>query len=142
MTDADKKPFAQVYTRLAVAFEKESDEVTMRVYFNALKDQEIEFLAGAAERWIDSEKWFPKVSEWRAGSRKFRKERVDAQQAFLRALPEPLCALCNDTSWREDKNECVRPCECREARRNELLGRQPWPALPEAQTPSEAAQEP
>jgi hypothetical protein len=108
----------------------------MRVYFEGLTDLEIEFVAAAAQRLIATSEWFPKVSEWRIAALKLRGERIEAQRAYLRSLPEPLCALCTDTSWREDENGDVRPCECRQARRDELLGRQPWPALPEAQAPS------
>lgn len=138
MTDADKKPFATAMAKLAVALrELAPDVVQMRIYFEALQDLELEFVTEAAERLMVNAAWFPKVSEWRAAAVHVERERLDAQRAFLRRLPAPLCAACTDTGWKPD-GDGVRQCECRQQRRLELLGRRPWPALPEGQAVSSA----
>ena len=124
--------FARAMTGLAVALrEPAPDVIQMRIYFDGLKEFEVEYVVAAAERLMVNASWFPKLSEWRAACTQFHQERRDEQRALLRRLPRPLCAICADTSWRHDSDGRVRPCECRELRRLELLGRRPWPALPE-----------
>ena len=91
MTAGDKSQFAQVFGRLAIAQrEREPDVVQLRVYFDALQDLELEFVAAAAER-LARATWFPKVGEWRHAAEAIERERLDAQRAFLRSLPSPLC---------------------------------------------------
>lgn len=141
MTAADKPAFAKAFARLNVAFrEKQTDAATMFVYFDGLDDREIEFVVAAAERLVRSP-WFPKVSEWHAEACKVEAERVEAQRALLRKLPTPLCAACSDTGWAiNDADHRAVRCGCSAQRRLEVLGRQPWPALPAApqDTPNDA----
>lgn len=129
MTDLDKPAFAQAMARLCVALrEKQPDAVQLRVYYEALKDLEVEFLAAAAEQLGQGAEWFPKTSEWRAAAAKIERDRTDQQRAILRNLPEPLCLACRDTGWahNETTNQVSR-CDCTTLRRLEILGRRPMP---------------
>jgi hypothetical protein len=139
VTDEDKPAFAAAMTRLAVALrEKESDVVMMRVYFDALRDLEIEFVVLAAERFVTNGQWFPKVREWRAMAGRVETERRQAHRALLSKWPTPLCDACADTGWiRNDENRVSR-CGCHEMRRLEVLGRRAWPALPPSEQQPDA----
>jgi hypothetical protein len=120
--------FANIFAALAVQLRQtDADEATIRVYFEALKDLEVEFLAMAATRLARESDWFPKTSEWRAMAAKVEAERVEVQRADLRKRRAPLCVACSDTGWMPDLHGRVRKCECRKLRRLELLGRRPWP---------------
>jgi hypothetical protein len=133
VTDADKPIFARAFVGLALALrEKAADAAVMGEYFKALNDLPIEFVIAGAEQWKTRAQWFPKTSEWRAAVVSLEAERAEAQRAFLRQLPTPACAVCDDTSWAQDDDGRVRPCGCRPLRRLELLGQRPWPALPAA----------
>jgi len=103
----------------------------VRAYFLALKDVPLEFLAMAAQRLAKRGEWFPKTSEWLDAAKRIEAERIEQQREILRKLPTPLCLGCDDTGW-EPCGDGVRPCACRTVRRAEVLGRRPWPALPEA----------
>jgi len=128
--------FAVLATQLRAT---DADEAMIRAYYLALKDVPAEFLAMAAQRMAktggavegDNRHWFPKTSEWLAMARKVEAERIAQQRELLRKLPAPLCQACDDTGW-EPNGDRVRPCACRSVRRAEVLGRRPWPALPEA----------
>lgn len=140
MTDADKPIFLQAVARLAVSLrEKDPDVVLLRVYFDALRDCEIEFVVAAADRLANA-KWFPKVGEWRAMASRIEAERREAHRAILRRLPAPLCDACSDTGWIRNSENRVSRCECQELRRLEILGRRTWPELPSGQ-PTEDAQQ-
>lgn len=135
MTDTDRPAFAQAFTRLVVAQrEKELDAIAMSVYFAGLRDREIEFVVAAAERLATESAWFPKVAEWLTVAATIERERVEAQRALLRKMPTPICAACDDTGWSRDEHDRVSRCDCQRLRRLEVLGRRPWPALPEANT--------
>jgi hypothetical protein len=137
MSETDKPAFAQAMARLAIALrEKDPDVVTLRVYFDALRDLEIEFVVLAADRFVTGAQWFPKVTEWRAMAGRIEIERRHAQRALLSKLPTPLCEVCGDTGWvrNEDDDNRVSRCACHELRRLEVLGRRAWPALPGATT--------
>lgn len=128
MTDADRPAFLQCVARLAVASrEPEPDVVQLRVYFAALQDLEIELVTAAADRWMTSSPWFPKVSEWRGLARQIERERVEAQRARLRKLP--VCPACNNTGWvshpQNHLQDRATRCPCVEQRRLEVLGRTP-----------------
>lgn len=135
--------FAVVMSTLAMQLRAtDVDEATIRAYYMALKDLELEFLALAATRMAqqggsatgDSRHWFPKTSEWRALAGTIEGERTLALQAVLRKLPTPLCLVCNDTGWEQvtdHNNPRWKHCACRKLRRLEILGRRPMPQLPE-----------
>lgn len=129
--------YAPMFALLAVQLRAtDADEPTVRAYFRALEDLEPEFVGEAARilaRRVDEDgkSWFPKSAEWRAAAMKVEADRIEAQRALLRKLPVPLCLACDDTGW-ESCGDGVRPCACRSVRRAEVLGRRPWPALPEA----------
>lgn len=133
MTDSDKPAFVQAFNRLALALrEKDPDSLTLRAYFDALHDLEIEWVTAAADSLVRrAEYGFPKVPDWHREAQRIRAERVAAQRARLRRLPEPLCAECSDTGMRYVEGGAA-PCPCRQQRRLELLGRveSPTPALP------------
>jgi hypothetical protein len=132
MTESDKPAFMEAMIALAVALrDQPPDVVTMRVYFKALNDLEIEFVTAAAERLIADAQFFPKTTEWRAAVKKVEAERVEAQRAHLRKFSAPVCSACDDTGWAAEADGRVKPCICRQQRRLELLGRRPYPALPE-----------
>ena len=125
------RQFAPIFASLAIQLRQtDADEATIRVYFEALKDQQYEFVAMAAERLAKKSAWFPKTSEWRATIVTIEAERREAQRALLRKLPMPLCVTCADTGWARDADDRVRLCDCAEQRRLEVLGKRPWPALP------------
>jgi hypothetical protein len=85
MTDADEPAFLAAIARLAVALrEREPDVVQLRVYFDALKDLEVEFVLAAADQLLRRE-WFPKVSDWRNAAQAITRERREAQRAHLRS---------------------------------------------------------
>lgn len=132
--------FSQIFAPLALQLQAtHADEAMIRAYYMALKDVPAEFLAMAAQRMAkrggavegDNRHWFPKTSEWLDCAAKIEAERIEKQRELLRKLPRPLCRSCDDTGW-EPCGDGVRPCACRTVRRLEVLGRRPWPALPEA----------
>lgn len=139
MTDQDKPVFLQSFNRLVIALrDKEPDTATLRVYFDALRDCDIEFIVAAAERLMNAE-WFPKTSEWKGAARAIEHERMDQQRAVLRKLPTPLCRACDDTGWAMGGDNRASRCDCQEMRRLEVLGRRPMPQLlPSAPEPDPA----
>jgi len=125
--------FAQVFAKLAIQLRQtDADEATIRGYFESLKDLDIELVAMAAEQLARTAEWFPKTSEWRDAVVCVERSRVEAQRAVLRNLKEPLCAGCFDTGWALTENGRAKRCDCVRLRRLEILGRQPFPELPEA----------
>src|SRR5688572_18322714 len=98
MTDDDKPVFVRLLARLSVALrEPEPDVITLQTYYAALQDVEVEFLVAAADRLLRGASWFPKPAEWRTMVSTIAAERLEAQRAFLRKLPAPLCPRCDDT---------------------------------------------
>lgn len=135
MTDADKPAFAASMANLCLALrEKDPDAAQMRVYFEGMRDLEVELVTAAAEQIAAHAEWFPKASEWREAAVRLEHTRVEEQRAFLRKLPVPLCAACSDTGWDRTDDDRVTPCDCRKLRRLEVLGRRPMPALSPAPT--------
>jgi hypothetical protein len=145
--------FTNVFAHLAIQLRQtDADEATIRVYFVALKDLDLEFIAMAADRLAKGSVWFPKTSEWRAMAATIERERRTAQRKLLRKLPTPLCAACSDTGWvsvgpgltpeKKTASKRAEPCDCAKLRRLELLGRRPWPALPEGKALPDGADEP
>lgn len=144
MTDADRRAFFAAYGRLATALrDKDPDPIAIRVFFDCLRDLEIEFVTAAADSLARrAEYGFPKLPDWIREANRIRAERVAAQRAFLRRLPAPLCAECSDTGVRQidagptvggrHASSLAAPCPCQQQRRLELLGRvePPTPALP------------
>jgi hypothetical protein len=131
--------FGAVFARLAVALRcTDADELTIRIYHDALSDLEPELLGWAAERLsrqvdADGAAWFPKTAEWRQMAGQIERERTDALIATLRRRPTPLCEACRDTGFARDEGaNTVTPCACLPRRRDMILGRQPLPALPPA----------
>jgi hypothetical protein len=132
--------FSKVFAVLAIQLGKsDADEATIRSYYQALRDLDVELVAMAAESMAkrggaqegESRHWFPKTSEWRTVVEKIDTDRSDALKARLRKLPEPLCNACNDTGFaRDEAKNRVTACDCRKLRRLEVLGRRPMPALP------------
>lgn len=135
--------FSEIFALLAVQLRfTDADEATIRGYFRALKDIEPELVAMAAERFalgasiVDGVVWFPKAPEWRAMARKVEMDRRDELDVILRRrriAGQELCLACDDTGWAKKADGCVERCSCREARRLEVLGRRPMPALPAAE---------
>lgn len=135
--------FSEVFALLAKQLRQtDADEADIRAYYTALRDLELEFLQMAAKRLAAVGEWFPKTSEWRKAARDIERERTDALRAQLRRLPAPMCVACDDTGWAAigavDEPRRVRTCHCQKLRRLEILGRRPWPQLPDA--PSEPGQ--
>lgn len=125
------REFSEVFAPLAIQLRAtDADEATIRGYYRAMSDLELEFVAMAAERLAKTAEWFPKTSEWRSACAAVVRERIEQQRALLRDLPEPLCAACRDTGW-EHVGAGVKRCGCQQLRRLEVLGRRPWPMLPE-----------
>lgn len=141
MTLAD---FAGIVGLLAVQLRAtDVDEATIRGYYEALKDLDVELVAMAAQRIGQGATvtehgvaWFPKAPEWRALVGKIEGDRTDALRAVLRKLPTPLCLACDDTGWTQatgNHGTAIRwkHCACRTLRRLEVLGRRPMPTVPE-----------
>lgn len=129
--------FAAVFGRLAVALRcTDADEVTIRVYYAALADLEPELVVWAADRLsrrvdADGAAWFPKTAEWYQMARTIERERTEALVASLHRRPTPWCATCTDTGFARDEGaNIVAPCGCLTRRRDMILGRHPFPALP------------
>ena len=109
MTEADKPAFLQALARLAVALrEPEPDVVQLRVFFEAMKDLDVELIAMAATQLAKESAWFPKTSEWRAMAAKIERKRTEELRALQRKLPEPLCLACEDTGWTRSDNRVHR----------------------------------
>lgn len=135
MTDHDKPVFAQTISRLAIATRELSpDTAKIRIYFEALKALEIEFVVAAAAVLQDGQ-WFPKVGEWKDAAAKVERDRLEEQRSVIRKLKTPLCFDCNDTGWADKGDNRVGKCDCARLRRLEVLGRRPMPELPESTTP-------
>jgi hypothetical protein len=125
--------FTPLFVELAMQLRAtDADELTLRTYHNALKDLDVEFVQMAAERLAQTAEWFPKTSEWRSQALLIIYERQQALRNLLIRLPAPLCAWCHDTGWMPvpDTNRVMR-CDCQSQRWLEVLGRRPWPRLPE-----------
>lgn len=130
--------FASVFAVLAVQLRAtDADEITIKSYYEPLKDLELEFVQMAAVEMAkqggshgDNPHWFPKSSEWRALAWKVERDRIAEQREILRKLPAPLCQACDDTGWDRSDDDRVHRCDCRTLRRLEVLGRRPMPALP------------
>lgn len=133
--------FSSVFAVLAIQLGKtDADEATIRAYFKALEDLDIELVAMAAENMgrrggsqSENPHWFPKASEWRTRVEWVEQRRIDELRARLRKLPTPVCQGCSDTGWclNETTNR-VQRCDCLKLRRLEILGRRPMPELPPA----------
>ena len=135
--------FAEVFALLAVQLRfTDADEATIRGYFEALKDLDLELVQMAAREMgkgggaMNGDRhWFPKTSEWRERVSTVETARtieLDARlRKRLRAGEPPLCGECDDTGWRP-KGDRYERCPCRHQRRLEILGRRPMPLLPEA----------
>ncbi|HYT76299.1 MAG TPA: hypothetical protein VEL79_16200, partial [Vicinamibacterales bacterium] len=117
------------------------DQAELRVFFDGLRDLEIELVVAAADSLARrAEYGFPKLPDWRREAQRIHTERAAAQRAFLRRLRDPLCSDCGDTGVRyleagptahcRHAPRVAAPCPCRDQRRVELLGRVPPPALP------------
>lgn len=144
-----KPEFSMIFAVLAVQLRQtDADEVTIRSYFKALQDLDVELVEMAAQRMghqggsddADSRHWFPKTSEWRALVLKIDRERTDDLRALLKKLPAPLCLSCDDTGWARDDRDRVSRCGCASVRRMEVLGRRPMPALPAHEPEAEPGQ--
>lgn len=95
--------FLQIFNRLAVALrEKDTDEATVQVYFDALSDLPIEALEASATALAreSGRRFFPTTAEWREVAEKM------ARDVMRKALPAPNraewrfdCLACFDTGW-------------------------------------------
>ena len=127
--------FAPIFVMLALQLHaSDADEAVITAYHAVLADLDTELVAEAARRLArkvnhDGEAWMPKAPEWRVAAGQVKAEWQEKQRALLRKLPQPLCPRCGDTGWKRMSTGRVRPCDCRELRHQELLGRQPMPAL-------------
>lgn len=126
------KEFADVFGVLAVQMRfTDADIVTIRSYFEPLKDLEVEFVRAAADEFAKAGgEWFPKTPEWRAAALKVETDRTEELRGILRKRTEPLCLACGDTTWeRDEATNAVKRCDCAKLRRLEVLGRRPMPAV-------------
>jgi hypothetical protein len=64
MTDDDLPRFGQAIGRLGIALREPMDTAGLRIYFDALKSIDVEFIIAAADRLITTTQWFPKPAEW------------------------------------------------------------------------------
>lgn len=129
----DKLRFAQCFNRLAVALRLpagDGDAAMKQIYFDALGAYPIDAVEDAARLFARDAQWFPKTSEWVAGSEQARSTRV-----LTKCLPVPRadpwkseCETCDDTGWEylacDGSDQCGRtkahakhpyvvPCGCR-----------------------------
>jgi len=134
--------FTDVFAPLAIQLRAtDADEATIRVYYAALKDLDLELVQMAAAEFArrpgENQAWFPKTAEWRDAVGRIDAERSERQWQLIqqrrhRGL-EPLCRACDDTGW-EPSGQGVKRCACRQMRRLEVLGRRPMPSLPSGET--------
>lgn len=129
--------FEGVFSPLAIQLRaSDVDEATIRAYFRALEDVDLELLRLAATNLARTAHFFPKSSEWRDAATQIEKSRQLELSERLRAWHRrglELCYGCGDTGWvRDETTNAVRRCECQDMRRLEVLGRRPLPALPAA----------
>lgn len=128
--------FANVFGILALQLRcLDADEAMIRAYYAVLKDLELELVQMAAVQLAshpgENHAWFPKTAEWKALARKIEADRTAELTQRLRHLPGRLCLACEDTGWeRDETTNRVTQCGCRKMRRQEILGRRPWPQLP------------
>lgn len=121
--------FAAVFGALAIQLRfSDADELTIRAYYDALQDLEIELVRAAAFRLTRTAEWFPKTSEWRDVCETIRHEHRSLQRQLMARAIAPLCAICDDTGWqhvqsleRERSVDRVQRCSCWQQRRNEQL---------------------
>lgn len=142
--------FSEIFALLAVQLRfTDADETAIRGYYRALSDIEPELIAMAAQRFAlgasitDGQAWFPKAPEWRAMAAKVEKDRREELDVILRKrrfAGEELCRACDDTGWARLESGGVEPCECRKARRLEVLGRRPLPTLPACEPDGDTSQ--
>jgi hypothetical protein len=143
MNDDDKKAFLGTFTRLVIATrpKEKPDAIEAKIYFDGLRDLEIEWVIEAADALARSAQFaFPKLADWRREVQRIHTERRAAQRAALRKLTTPLCELCDDTGVRRleagltaggrPAPRLSAPCPCQHQRHLELLGRVAPPALP------------
>lgn len=65
MTNKDRPEFAKLCALLSQVFEKQMSEVLIDIYFDSLKDFDIEQVTSAVHQAIKSRKFMPKVAELR-----------------------------------------------------------------------------
>jgi len=65
MTNHDSAEFAELFTVLAQAFDKQASDLLVQIYFDSLKDFPIEEVARGIESAIRIKKFWPKVGEIR-----------------------------------------------------------------------------
>jgi hypothetical protein len=98
--------FTDVFAPLAIQLRAtDADEATIRVYYAALKDLELEFVQMAATTLATKAEWFPKTSEWRSAAVTVEVDRLHEQRARIaarqKALLPALCDECADTGWQQ-----------------------------------------
>lgn len=125
--------FAEVFAILAMQLRAgDTTDVTIQAYYKILRDVNLELVKLAAEYIARNEQYFPKTSEWLDRTRRLYFERHEQQRELIQRLHrqgKELCESCSDTGWRREQGtSSVKPCECVNIRRDELLGRR---ALPE-----------
>jgi|SRR5262245_47019157 len=125
--------FTPIFIELATQLRAtDADELVLHSYYQTLRELDLEFIEMAATRLAQQASWFPKTSEWRNAALTIAHERHEYQKELLRKLPQPLCPLCRDTGWSErPESRRYERCDCMTLRRQEVLGRRPWPTLPE-----------
>lgn len=64
MTNADKRPFAEMMMGLGLAYKEPITEPLTDLYFKALADLAIEDVRRAGEQILKTSKWFPRVSQF------------------------------------------------------------------------------
>lgn len=78
MTDRVGSPehrrFVEALLRLAAAFGEQTSELTFVVYWEALEDMNVDYLATAATRITRDGRFFPKPIEWRQEAREVEME--------------------------------------------------------------------
>lgn len=136
--------FSEIFALLAKQLRQtDADEADIDAYYRTLADLEPEFVAMAAVRLAKTAEWFPKTSEWRQEASKAEVEQRALLAHRLRALHKAgvvLCLACDDTGWSlHAPSGRYMACKCLFARRLEILGRRPMPALPPAQESDPAA---
>lgn len=125
--------FADVFAPLAIQLRHpDADIVTISTYYEALKDLDVEFVQMAAVNLAKRSQWFPKTSEWRYEAERIEVERAMELRDRLRKLPEPQCVICRDTQMAQQADGRYGRCVCVAYKRDQILGKAPMPALPEA----------
>ena len=104
--------------RLAVAFQRQIDAATVRIYRETMSDLPLWAIeAGELQLRRTGGSFFPSAPDWHAAAQ----QAIADQQRMIMAevrVGEEFCGRCRDTGMRESSPDRYTHCECRLANPN------------------------